>query len=87
MTLEEGIKIYEEQYPDHMVASVLDLGDEWVFAAKDRETGLERDASPIAVHKENGSMRVFFPPFNAEKLKNAIVVEWNTANDNEDGER
>lgn len=87
MTLVEAIKIYEEKYPDHMVSSVLDVGDEWVIAAKDKETGMERDASPIAIHKENGNMRVFFPPFNAAKLKNAVVVEWNAANDKEDGER
>ena len=70
-----------------MITSILDVGDEWVIAANDKETGLERDASPIAVHKESGSMRVFFPPMNAAKLVNAVVVEWNTANDEKDGER
>ncbi len=77
MTLEQGIKIYEEKNPEHMISSILDVGDEWVIAAKDKESGLERDASPIAIHKETGNMRVFFPPFNVEKLRNAIPVDLN----------
>ena len=69
--LEQAIKLYYEAYPTRLIDNALDVGDEWVFSACDRETGLEIDASPIAVNKDSGALRVFFPPNNVHKLAGA----------------
>ncbi len=75
ITLKQGIEKYLEQYPKYAVDSIFDVGDEWVIGARDRETGEEIDVSPIAVSKENGNMRVFFPPANRAKMAHAIEID------------
>ena len=72
---EEACRLYCEKYPDRVVATGLDVGDEWVISGKDGRTGLEIDSAPIAVNKDDGTMRIFFPPANRHKLKNAVVVK------------
>ena len=75
MELNQALKIYENKYPDYKVGTVLDVGDEWVISSKDKETNLELDVAPIAINKETGKIRIFFPPMNMEKMTKAIVVE------------
>ena len=73
--LARAVALYERAYPDRVILTALDVGDEWVFSAADRATGEELDLSPTAVSKADGSMRVFFPPMNLEKLKDAVPVD------------
>ncbi|MCM1060062.1 MAG: hypothetical protein NC452_07185 [Eubacterium sp.] len=75
ITFKEAKAIYEIQYPDYAISSVLDVGDEFVISARDKESGEELDISPIAINKESGSMRMFFPPMNMDKLRNAVPVD------------
>lgn len=75
ITLKEALEIYKSNYPQYRIESVWDVGDEWTFSALDAKTGYELDISPIAISKETGEQRVFFPPMNAEKLKNAKIVD------------
>lgn len=75
ITFEQACKLYEEKFPTQSIISALDVGDEWVFSAGDKETGEELDVSPIAISKDNGSMRTFFPPANREKLRNAVEID------------
>lgn len=74
ITAKEACRLYCRKYPDRQTDTVLDVGDEWVISGKDARTGLEIDASPIAISKEDGTMRAFFPPANRHKLKNAVIV-------------
>lgn len=74
ITFEEARAIYEKQYPNHAISSALDVGDEFVISSQDKESGEELDISPIAINKESGSMRTFFPPMNMDKLRNAVPV-------------
>lgn len=81
MTLKQAVEAYEKKYPAQKVAAVLDVGDEWVFSAADRESGLTPSVSPTAVNKEDGTMRIFFPPANMEKLKHAVTVHMDRMED------
>jgi len=74
INVQEACRLYCRKYPDRQVDTVLDVGDEWVISGKDARTGLEIDESPIAVSKADGAIRVFFPPANRKKLRNAVVV-------------
>lgn len=74
ITVQEACRLYCEKYPDRQVDTVLDVGDEWVISGKDARTGMEIDSSPLAISKEDGTMRIFFPPVNRRKLKNAVIV-------------
>lgn len=74
ITVQEACKLYCRKYPDRRVDSMLDVGDEWVISGKDARTGLEIDGSPLAISKADGTMRIFFPPANRQKLKNAVVI-------------
>lgn len=75
ITIEQALAIYLEKHPTHTVSSILDVGDEWVIAVRDKKTGLDLDISPTAVSKASGELRVFFPPANKEKLVNARTVQ------------
>ena len=74
ITFEEARAIYEKQYPNYIISSALDVGDEFVISSQDRASGEELDISPIAISKKSGTMRTFFPPMNMGKLKNAIPI-------------
>ena len=74
ITLEQAIDLYNEKNPTYKIDSILDVGDEWVISALDRKTGLEIDISPLAISKETGDFRVFFPPDNKAKLTDAKEV-------------
>lgn len=74
ITIKQAIELYSEKNPTFLVDGIIDVGDEWVISARDKETGLEIDASPLAINKETGAFRVFFPPKNAQKLANAKKV-------------
>lgn len=74
ITLEQACSLYCIKYPTRQVENVLDVGDEWVISGKDADTGMEIDVSPVAFRKEDGAARVFFPPANRMKLKNAKIV-------------
>lgn len=74
ITMTQACELYCQKYPDRQVASVLDVGDEWVVAGKDKESGMALDVSPVAIRKEDGAARIFFPPANRAKLKNAKIV-------------
>lgn len=75
ITFEEARAIYEKQYPSYAISSALDVGDEFVISSRDKESEEELDISPIAINKESGSMRLFFPPMNMDKLRNAVPVD------------
>lgn len=74
ITITQACGLYCRRFPDRQVETVLDVGDEWVISGKDRETGMPLDVSPVAFRKEDGAARVFFPPANRMKLKNAKIV-------------
>lgn len=74
ITFEEARTIFEKEYPNYAISSAIDVGDEFVISSKDKESGEELDISPIAISKESGLMRLFFPPMNMNKLKNAVPV-------------
>ena len=73
--LEKACLLYEKSFPNKIIDSILDVGDEWVLSGRDAATSLELDVSPIAISKDDGKMRVFFPPANIDKIKKAIKVE------------
>lgn len=75
MELNQALEIYEKNNPNYKVDTVLDVGDEWVISARDKETNLEVDVAPVAINKNTGESRVFFPPMNMEKMAKAIVVD------------
>ena len=75
ITFEEARAIYEKQYPNYTISSALDVGNEFVISSRDKESGEELDISPIAINKESGTMRLFFPPMNMDKLRNAVPVD------------
>ena len=75
MELNQALEIYEKNNPNYKVDTVLDVGDEWVISARDKETNLEVDVAPVAINKNTGELRVFFPPMNMEKMAKAIVVD------------
>lgn len=74
MTFEEARAICETQYPNYVIYSALDVGDEFVVAFQDKKSGEMLDISPIAINKNSGTMRPFFPPMNIDKLKHAVPV-------------
>ena len=74
ITIEQAISKYNKKNPGLQIESILDAGDEWIVSACDKETKMEIDASPIAINKETGDFRVFFPPIDGKKLKNAKQV-------------
>ena len=74
ITFEMAKSIYKKQYPNYLISSAVDVGDEYVFSSRDKESGEELDISPIAINKDSGAIRVFFPPLNIDKLKNAITI-------------
>ncbi len=74
ITVQEACRLYCVKYPDRRADTVLDVGDEWVISGKDARTGLEIDGSPMAISKKDGTMRIFFPPANRKKLKNAVII-------------
>ncbi len=74
ITLQQALQSYQKSHPHHIVLAVLDVGDEWVFSLGDRQTGMELDTVPIAVSKESGSQREFYPSRNMGKLKNASLI-------------
>lgn len=73
ISIEKAIEIYYEKFPNRVITGVLDVGDEFVFKATEKD-GEMIYASPIAIDKENGTISSFFPPMNREKLKNAKEV-------------
>ena len=75
ITFEEARAIYEKQYPNYAISSALDVGNEFVISSRDKESGEELDISPIAINKESGTLRLFFPPMNMDKLRNAVPVD------------
>ncbi len=75
ITFEEAKAIYEKQYPHYAISSALDVGDEFVISSRDKESGEELDISPIAINKDSGLIRTFFPPMNMDKLKNAVTLD------------
>lgn len=75
ITFEEARAIYEKQYPNYAISFALDVGNEFVISSRDKESGEELDISPIAINKESGTMRLFFPPMNMDKLRNAVPVD------------
>lgn len=75
ITFEEARAIYEKQYPNYAISSALDVGNEFVISSRDKESGEELDISPIAINKGSGTMRLFFPPMNMDKLRNAVPVD------------
>ncbi|EHO49801.1 hypothetical protein HMPREF9099_02719 [Lachnospiraceae bacterium oral taxon 082 str. F0431] len=76
MELDQALEIYEKNNPNYKVDIVLDVGDEWVISARDKETNLEVDVAPVAINKYTGESRVFFPPMNMEKMAKAIAVDF-----------
>ena len=76
MELDQALEIYEKNNPNDKVDIVLDVGDEWVISARDKETNLEVDVAPVAINKYTGESRVFFPPMNMEKMAKAIAVDF-----------
>lgn len=73
--LMQAIELYSAKYPARKVDMVLDVVDEWVISGIDAKTGMEIDEPPLGIRKEDGSIRIFFPPANREKLKRAVVVD------------
>lgn len=75
ITIKEAIDKYKNEFPDFDINEILDVGKEWVISSKSKEDGSVPYTSPIAISKENGDMRVFFPPQNKELLENAKEVD------------
>jgi hypothetical protein len=75
LTFDEAKEIFETEYPNYSIISALDVGDEFVMSAGDKESGEPLDISPFAINKDNGKIRTFFPPANVEKLKDATTIE------------
>ena len=71
--IKEAVQRFQTEYPDLKVDLVSDVGDEWVFGFVDRETGAELEFSPIAMDKEFGTFRTFFPP-DEDKAEDAVEV-------------
>ena len=80
ITIEKAIEIYYASNSDLKISGILDTGEEWVISAVDKETGMDIDASPLAVNKEDGKITVFFPPMNMGKLEKAKVMDLNDLN-------
>ena len=74
ISIERAIEIYYMSNSELKISGILDTGEEWVFSAVDRESGMEIDASPLAVSKEDGKITVFFPPMNMCKLQKAKII-------------
>lgn len=74
ISIEKAIELYYASNSALKISGILDTGDEWVISAVDRETGLEIDASPLAINKEDGKITVFFPPMNMYKLQKAKII-------------
>ena len=74
MDLKSALEIYMNKYPSYKVGTILHIGDEWVVSARDKETDLELDISPVSINKNTGDIKVFFPPMNIEKMANATIV-------------
>lgn len=74
ISIEKAIELYYASNSALKISGILDTGDEWVISAVDRESGLEIDASPLAVNKEDGKITVFFPPMNIDKLEKAKII-------------
>ncbi len=75
INLEKACELYETTFPRQMIDTILDVGDEWVISGRDKNTTVELDISPVAIAKEDGKIRTFFPPANIDKLKNAKQIE------------
>ncbi|MGI6500023.1 MAG: hypothetical protein ACOX1S_03925 [Anaerostipes sp.] len=75
LTIKKAMEIYEKQYPEYMIAGILETNEEWIISAKDKSTGLEIDLSPVAIDKKTGDTWVFFPPEHMDKLHNAKVID------------
>lgn len=80
ITIEKAIELYYASNPNLKISGILDTGDEWVISAVDRESGLEIDASPLAISKQDGKITVFFPPMNMGKLGKAKIIDVNGLN-------
>lgn len=75
ITLQQALEKYDEQFPNYCPNSILDVGDEWVIAARSKKTGEMPDIAPMAISKEDGSMRMFIPFMNKDKLINAVIIK------------
>lgn len=75
ITFKLACELYNNNYQNQIILSVLDVGDEWVFNVIDKKTRESLDIPPVAISKKDGTMRNFFPPANTEKLKKAIEIE------------
>ncbi len=74
LTVKEVCSLYLKQFSEQVITGVLDVGDEYVVRAEGKN-GDVLYTSPIAVSKQNGDFRVFFPPDNLEKLGNAKEIQ------------
>lgn len=80
ISIEKAIEIYYESNSNLKISGILDTGDEWVISAVDKESGMDIDASPLAINKKDGKITVFFPPMNMGKLEKAKVMDLNGLN-------
>lgn len=76
MTIELAANLYIARYPHHIIETIIDVEDEWVFSVLDAETRQPLDSSPISINKQTGEFRVFFPPANMHKMKTAKYIRW-----------
>lgn len=74
LSVKEVCEIYHEKFPERKIVGLLDVGDEYVIRTEDNSDN-PLYTSPVAISKKDGSLRVFFPPANREKLKKAVPVE------------
>ena len=71
--IKSAYEIYLNRFPKRKVIGMLDVGDAYIIQAEEG-SGVPIDSAPIAVSKETGELKTFFPPHNREKLKKARQI-------------
>ena len=75
ISIKKAIELYYKSNPSLKISGILETDDEWIISAVDRESGMEIDASPLAISKNDGKITVFFPPMHAGELEKAKILD------------
>lgn len=74
---ESAMKYFKQQYGDIGLASVMDIGKNWLFSGKNENQNILYGKESVIVNKTTGELQPFFLSEypNYKVLKNAVKIE------------